>query len=179
MNIPDLIRDDVVLKFYGDRAAFAGIAVIDTYDIYDFDWDWSSIQSRTVDLMNRNGMMVWGCPQHQLQIRVSIRESSVPKNEADHASFLIRAQGTLCLCNYQSITMCAQYNDYKLPQPEDSVFTLPHGLYRASLYRMFDWNCRDQFVEALNEGDNYVLVFQPWSSGPETNDFKKIPWVGE
>jgi hypothetical protein len=176
VNIPDLNNGDVDLEYHADRDAFVALASVNEYNIYDFDWDWENIQSRSLALMNRNSMIAWATPQHRFKIKVSLSKPDISR-AVEKFSAVLQITGVVCLCGYTTITMCAQFDNYKIPQPEDGVFRLPHGLYEVTVYSMFEWDHWDQFAVKLNEGDHYIVVFKLWESGPETNDFRALPWM--
>ena len=177
MSIHNLKDGDYTYKVFGDNAAFLAIVDIDTYDIYDYDWDYHNLNERLTTRINLKKAIAWGCPQDEFQIRItqSISEEEI-KQSFNSFSQNYESHGVLSLSNYTSLTMCAQFDDFKLPQPEDGVFSVKPNGYLVTIYQMFAWETGQQFAEKLNQGDNYIIVFKKNSFAHPKNTFTKIPW---
>jgi hypothetical protein len=176
MGIHNLESGDYTFKIFGENATFLSIIDIDTHDIYDYDWDYESLCERLVKRMNLKKTIVWGCSYNYFQIRMTMYPNeNIEKTHFRSFSLYFETHGVLCLGNLDSVAMCAQFNDYKLPQPQDGVFTLPPSGYLVTVYQMFPRE-DEYYAESINEGDNYIINFKNIGFHNPDNSFNQIPW---
>lgn len=180
MNLPALATDDLCHEL-GNDPAYLAIVDIDRY-AKDFpDWDYASLTAKLVADMNAGVVVAWGTPEDNLRVRLTRRPIDAATAVRVDASTCGRLStgGRLCLANYTSLTMCAQFAKYGFPHDEDFAFTIPAGTYDVEIHRLFAHADGAQSPAGeLPEGDHYVVVFTPADDSAPPHALR-IAWAAE
>ncbi|MBL8938867.1 MAG: hypothetical protein JNM69_30175 [Archangium sp.] len=163
MPTPSALEKDLTHEV-GDDAAYLAIIDLGSYAKDLPDWDYPQLTKKLAADMSAGRVVAWGCCEGPMQVRLSRAAPSKALVKERHAALTstLVVTGPLCLAGYTSITMCAQFEDQRFPQPADLLFSLPPGRYSVTVSRRFVHEEGEQFPEGeLPEGDAYVVTFEP------------------
>jgi len=162
----------------GNDPAYLAIIDIARYPKDLPDWNFTTLTAKLVGAMNDGAAIAWGTPQDSLTVRLTMTPldaSTKRRVDATTVGRLVTA-GSLCLANYTSLTMCAQFEDCAFPQREDFAFELRPGSYDVEIHRLFAHADGEQFAE-LPPGDHYVVVVTPAETMRAAPSATKIAWA--
>lgn len=161
-----------------DGSGFNGIANLDQYKSFVAkNWDFDLLKKHFVEQMGLNRILVWATTASggTWQIKVGDEKSdATPFREIK--GIIEVTNKRLYLCNYETLTMAAQFETVQLPEAHlDSLFVeMENGKYGVTIRQMNDLgNC-----VAENSRIDFELVFQKIKKIPEIyhNQFSNIIW---
>jgi len=164
----------------GNDPAYLAIIDLERYAKNLPDWDYGTLTAKLVADMNEARVIAWGTPEANLRIRLTTQPLDAATAAAVNATTRgrLKTTGRLCLANYTSLTMCAQFEKYSFPHDEDLAFALAPGTYDVEVHRLFAHADGAQDPdEKLPAGDHYVVVFTPASADAEPVHATSIAWA--
>jgi hypothetical protein len=158
--------------------AYMAVLDIATYDKDMADWDYERLTTKIASQMEQERIFAWGCPEGDLQIRIT---ANLPSGSSFHpiesVSGFLATSGQLCFTSYDNLTMCAQFEKYHFPEHKDHPFTVDPGRYQITVYRMFHWQHGEDSYESIEEGDHFIIVLRPAPSSAPSLRFDSVPWA--
>ena len=122
-----------------DDSGFLALIDPDAYSGFvGTDWDLRQILERFAREMTERRLLIWGTGQEGCwTVGVSCDPSPVTGLREVHGS-IISTKGRLCVTNYESLTMAAQFSDITLPEKHqaDLVVTVVPGSYRCRIVQI-------------------------------------------
>lgn len=128
------------LEIY-DSSGFIGIVNAQLYKTFiDTDWELDQVLERFRTETNNSHCIIWSLGTQNL-MTIDLVDEFSNKNAFRAIKTQIQVtNGVLYLVNYDDLTMCAQYEDEKLPSDLHSELkiALENGIYDAHLKQFFD-----------------------------------------
>ena len=172
----ELGKSDMVFS-HSPNPAYMAVLDIPTYDAFLPDWDWHSLTARVARQMSQERIFAWGCPEYDLQVRITATAPSGDFRPVESISGFLTTSGRLCFASYDNLTMCAQFDDRRFPDHEDQPFTVDAGHHQIVVHCMFYWRHGQQFPDRIAEGDHYIIVISPADRSLSPKYFGTVPWV--
>lgn len=160
-----------------DDSGFLALVDPDSYPSFlSADWTLDQIRRHFVSQMHEKRLVIWGTGREDIwHVKVQFERSA-------HAGFrefstFIRASGErLLLTNYESLTMAAQFDDVKLPEPHDLGLLIPvrAGLYCCRVIQRFDpepWN-----PTLRDEKADFIIELVSAKEHERVESLDEIPW---
>lgn len=154
-----------------DDSGFLGIIDPDRYESFvDENWTFESIRAHIVRQMAQRRILMWSTGGEGTR-RLAI--TTWPDELRGHRHIVGPIEvsvGRLCLVNYETISMAAQFKDVAIPEKhmEDCVFSLPSGLYQCRITQTAN---PDETTPSFDESiAHFVLAF-------EMLDTSTLPWT--
>jgi len=158
--------------------AYMAVLDIATYDKDMADWDYHRLTAKIASQMEQERIFAWGCPECDLQIRITANPPSGSNfHPVESVSGFLATSGQLCFTSYDNLTMCAQFKEYHFPDHEDRPFTIEPGRYQITVHRMFHWQHGEQSPESIEEGDHFIIALRPAPSSAPSLRFDSVPWA--
>ena len=166
--IADMIGDGSYLAILdaGRYASFVGS------DWYEND---RLLEPHFVEQMRRNVALVWDTGL-ETDWRLEIREAfSSDRGFREVVGSIESSNGTLCLVNYDSLSMAAQFADQRLPDASSKELLLAPGIYKFRVIQVIDPRDRTSLTEQFDAGGaNFVLEYER-TDRPLTA-WTEVPW---
>jgi hypothetical protein len=144
---------------------FQVLADPESYRGFLGEWTCRSIADMALRQMNQEKLLAWGTPEGHYSFKFHCGKRL---QRVSHRQFegCIHTTGTLCLASFGSVTMCAQFEDYKLPQPQDYCIQVAPGRYHVTVQQLFRWRGggqlpSDDYPGEMAEGLNYYIAIRP------------------
>ncbi|MFO0822741.1 MAG: hypothetical protein U0792_06410 [Gemmataceae bacterium] len=160
-----------------DDSGFLAVVVPTTYEGFvDSDWKFDQLLNHFRAQMSRQSLLIWGTGLAGIwKVEVLLRASR--RNGFREVSGPIQViGGCVLLTNYESLTMAAQFEDVRLPEPHQKnlLVEVPDGEYRCRVIQMFD----PSNAGAVGPGKpDFVVEFARAGSLPAA--WAEIPWFTE
>ncbi|WP_158635356.1 hypothetical protein [Luteimonas cucumeris] len=166
----------VVIHVGGDGSH---LAIADLARYVSFVGDWAENDRLRKHLMaqtEKESIIAWGSG-FETDWVVSVKPGiSQRQGYREFQSVISTQSGKLHLVNYDSLTMAAQFDDYRLPdkETESYAFRIPPGRYRVRIVQLV--NPDSNWWESLGDGDPAFLVeYEPADSSDRSQQM--VPWV--
>jgi|688.fasta_scaffold700443_2 hypothetical protein len=159
-----------------DDSGFLAIYDPDAYRSFvSADWDFGVLRRRFIEEMDERRLLIWGTGlECTWQIEIS-RDAVLTNAFRQITGHIQSSKGRLCLGNYESLSMAAQFEDVKLPERHQSelLFQVPPGDYCCRVLQLND----PESDRALDNSTQFVLELTPLKTSIE--NWKEIPWFEE
>ena len=122
-----------------DGSGFLAIVDPDSYQGFVAeDWTYESLLDHFAQEMRRRSLLVWATSEHGGTWTVTTDAPS--RTGRSVTGTIVSTGGRLCLTDYESLTMAAQFPDVTLPEPHmaDLVFEVPAGTLACTVTRYHD-----------------------------------------
>ncbi|GAB3986313.1 hypothetical protein V1634_06010 [Plantactinospora veratri] len=162
-----------------DDSGFLGLVDHHVYQGFvNKDWTYESLFGHFCAAMEQRSLLLWGTGRENDWTVEVIVGDLVEQPGFRRAAGPIRVTaGQLHLVNYESLTMAAQFDDVRLPEPhrQDLVFEVPTGIYRCEVNQLDDPDVdleddpdrsRPHFLLTLTAGRQA----EPWRTPPWHDD---------
>ncbi|GIF70959.1 hypothetical protein [Asanoa siamensis] len=148
------------------------IALVDHHAYHGYvspEWTYETLFARFRDAMGERQLLIWGTGREEDWIVDVVVGGPAPADCFRRAVGPIRVtSGQLHVLSYDSLSMAAQFDDVRLPEPHRSrqVFDLAPGLYSCDVAQL-----EDPDYEATRE-PHFVLTLtanynaEPWQDPP-------------
>src|SRR6476619_1874578 len=119
------------------------LALIDPASYRSFvaaDWTLDQLINRFREEMRDKRLLIWGTGREDLwRVEVRFHRSSIG-GFREFTAPVYAAGGYLLLTNFESLTIAAQFDDVKLPEPHqtDLLIPVPTGSYSCRIVQRFD-----------------------------------------
>jgi hypothetical protein len=160
-----------------DDSGFSGIANFHQYQSFVArNWDFEMIKRHIIEQSNLNRILFWGTLLGgDWRVKIVDESSEIPAF-GEFRGFLEVSNRRLYLCNYETLTMAAQFEDVKLPEAHlsDLYIELKNGKYGLKIRQMYDpENYKREELEV-----DFEIVIQEVKKNFEIyhNRFDQIPW---
>ncbi|MCA3152944.1 MAG: hypothetical protein ING77_17380 [Rhodocyclaceae bacterium] len=133
------------------------------------DWEYEQLMRHFASEMTRRSILVWDCGDGGDDYRIRIRNQITAQTGWRETLGEIRATGEqFHLASYTALTMCAQFNDYHLPEKHESNLVVPvsPGLYRVRIVQMYD----PAKAGNVNDDEPHFLVELERGDGPSWSE---------
>lgn len=160
-----------------DDSGFIGIANFDQYQSFVANrWNFDMIKQHTIGQSNLNRILFWATSfEEDWRIKI-VDEATNTAAFSEFRGFLEVSDQRLYLCNYETLTMAAQFEDVKLPEThlQDLYIELKNGKYGLTIRQMYD--PENYKREELNF--DFEIVIQEVKKNIEIyhNRFDQLPW---
>jgi hypothetical protein len=122
-----------------DDSGFLAIIDPDSYrGFVGEDWTYESLLEHLAREMQRRSLLVWATSEHG-------GTWTITTEAANHAGrsvtgTIVSTSGRLCITNYESLTMAAQFADVALPEPHmaDLLFDVEAGTLQCTVTQIHD-----------------------------------------
>lgn len=166
----------VTIHVGGDGSQLA-IGDLDRYESFVGDWDENDrLRKHLIAQADKEAIIAWGSG-FETDWVVSIQPGfSGRKGYREFRSVISTPSGKLHIVNYDSLTMAAQFDDYRLPDKETYAyaFQVPPGRYQFRIVQLV--NPDTDWWTHLGEGDPAFLVeYEP--AGTSDRPQQTIPWA--
>jgi hypothetical protein len=176
-RILQLWESDLVFRHTTDPA-FMAVLDMAHYESFLPDWDWPKLKAKVAQQMTQERIFAWGCPEYDLQIRITGTPPAGPDfHPVESIPGFLNTAGRLCFTSFDSVAMCAQFEDRHFPGDEDRPFSTSPGRYEIVVHRMFEWRHGEQFPDVISAGDHYVIAITPASLTSPPKEFDTVPWA--
>ena len=164
-----------VYEFSNDPA-FVGIVDVCSYQADFPNWDWDTLCKKVVSQMREGRILAWGTPEDSFRFVLQTGSLDYHLEPKKSYSQLFRSTGKVVLANYDTITMCAQFDDNALPQPEDIELNIKPGVHRITVHRFFSWNDGEQgLIKRFGDLDFIINVEE--AEAFDLQEVSSIPWT--
>lgn len=169
-----LWKEDCVLLFeVTDDSGFLAIYDPEKYSSFvDEDWEFDQLLNHFVDQINKNHLLVWatgsaGTWKVEIGSEITDRQGF-----RQLTGFINILDNRLCLANYETLTMAAQFSDVRLPEPHLNYLTLPlnNGFYRCRIVQLFDPN------SSSDSSQNVDFAIELEQAQDGQNNWITLPW---
>lgn len=165
-----------IVHVWGDGSHLA-IVDLDRYQAFVGDWDQDDrLRKHLLAQAGREAIVAWGAG-FETDWVVSIRPGfSARQGFREFRSVISTQTGRLYLLNYDSLTMAAQFDDYRLPDKDTvaTAFQVPPGRYRARIVQLVD---PDTVVQERDDRDpEFLIEYEP--AGEQDHPQQAVPWAG-
>lgn len=161
----------------GDGSLIA-LADLSTYKSF-VDKNWHEdfkLQKHLLDESDRLAIALWGTG-FESDWKVEFREGITQlEGVRSMEQYINNSSGSLHLINYDSLTMAAQFEDYKLPDEETEAYevSLPKGVLKVRIIQLIDPKA-DGFWEDFDKMPGFILEYERVDGGE--NKLPRIPWT--
>lgn len=161
-----------------DYSGFSALVNLDQYKSFvASNWDFDLLKKHFVKQMNLNRILVWATSGSGGTWQVKIGdEKSEPTPFREVKGFIEVSNNRLYLCNYETLTMAAQFETVQLPEAHlGSLFVeMENGKYGVTIRQMNDFENN----RAEDNGIDFELVLQKIKKFPDIyhNQFSNIIW---
>ncbi|WP_421798674.1 hypothetical protein [Haliscomenobacter sp.] len=161
-----------------DGYGFNAIANLDQYDSFVAkNWDFDLLKKHFLQQMSLNRILIWTTTPSGGTWQINLvdeKSDEIPFREI--RGVIEVSNKRLYLCNYETLTMAAQFETVQLPEPYlSSLFIeMENGKYGVTIRQMNDLgNCVTEDTRI-----DFELVFQKIKKFPEIyhNQFSNIIW---
>ena len=158
-------------------ANYGCLALLDSESYEGFvheDWQLNQLKRHICSQAAKERIVAWGCVSGNWRIRFTIGQN--PIAAVHEFSGVIRSSGNLLLTSYESLTMAAQFEDVKLPEPHEvsNLLEVPRGRFIVHVGQTFD-HSQAEAEEVFEQASPHFIVSllpgQQTISTPAT-----IPW---
>ena len=160
-----------------DDSGFIGIANFHQYQSFvASNWDFDMIKQHIIGQSNLNRILFWAT-YHEEDWRVKIVDEAADTAAfSEFRGFLEVSDRRLYLCNYETLTLAAQFEDVKLPEVHlsDLYIELKNGKYGVKIRQMY--NPENYKREEL--AFDFEIVIQEIKKNVDIyhNRFDQLPW---
>ena len=136
------------------------------------DWAYEQLMRHFASEITRRSILVWDCGDGGDSYRIRIRNKISTQTGWREILGAINATGEqLHLVSYSALTMCAQFNDYQLPEKHERNLVVPvnPGLYKVRIVQMYD----PAKAGNLNDDEPHFLI--ELERG-ETSSWLEVAW---
>lgn len=157
------------------------LAIIDpvAYSSFvDSEWTFNQLVRHFQDETALQRMAIWGTGREDIW-RVEIRHGRTSEPGFREFTTLLRSSNDhLLLTNYESLTMAAQFEDVRLPEPHQKsmVFPLASGLYSCRVVQRFDPDICDP-SNRKEEVDFRIEIVAAENHVASNSEMLEIPWM--
>ena len=147
-----------------DDSGFLAIIDPDSYQGFvGEDWTYESLFGHFAHEMARRSLLVWATSEHGGTWTVAIGGPSHAGNSVTGG--IASTSGRLCITDYDSLTMAAQFADVRLPEPHmaDLTFDVEAGLLACTVTRLHD--------DDSTPGPHFAISLSPTAAAG-------TPWAG-
>jgi hypothetical protein len=115
----------------------------ETYKTFvDKDWELEQLKNHFIHQMNLNSLIVWQTNNFGGSYW-KVKFNTIESNEIAHSEFntsIEVTEGKLYLADYTDLTMCAQFEEYKIPakKRENQYIEIENGKYQVKVKRLFN-----------------------------------------
>jgi hypothetical protein len=160
-----------------DDSGFLAVVVPATYEGFvESNWQFSQLLAHFRTQMSRQSLLIWGTGLAGIwKVEVPLRASR-RKGFREVSGPLQVTGGCVLLTNYESLTMAAQFEDVRLPEPHQKnlLLDVPDGEYRCRVIQMFD----PSTARVIGSGKpDFVVEIARSGSLPAV--WVEIPWFTE
>ncbi len=143
------------------------------------DFDFGDFHCHVIDQMGSGALLFWATGiERDWRVQVTARndESVAPGVYRSIVGFIIVTDDRLLIVNYETVSMAAQFDDIRLPEPYLAYcqFTIPCGAYHCRVSQKAD---PDAPIPENPDGDgwDFHLQLRP-AAGPSTI-WSRIQWL--
>ncbi len=155
-----------------DDSGFLGLFDPDAYvSFVDENWTTERLFGHFRRQMLRETLLLWGTGRERLW-RVQVEERwDDPAGFRAVTGPIVASAGRLCLTNYDSLSMGAQFEDVALPEPHDArlLLAVPAGRYSCRVVQLTDPKVKQQEL-----GPDFLVQLQ--RADIPTPPWEQIPW---
>ena len=161
-----------------DYSGFSAIVDLDQYKSFvASNWDFDLLKKHFVKQMDLNRILVWATSGSGGTWQVKIGDEKSDASPFREVKGVIEVTNNrLYLCNYETLTMAAQFETVQLPEAYlDSLFIdLENGKYGVAIRQMHDL---ENYFDENNEID-FEVILRKIRKFPEiyNNQFGEIIW---
>ncbi|TXK84670.1 hypothetical protein [Paenibacillus sp. N3.4] len=156
-----------------DDSGFLGILNPHTYiSFVDENWQLEQLINHFKHQINNKNLLLWGTGSEGTW-RVEVNNKMTERTGFRDIEGIIEVtDNKLCLINYESLTMGAQFSDVILPEDhlKDCIFEISNGLYICRIIQMFEpeesYDDKSE-VHFIIEYDLFNGSYHKWN---------RIPW---
>jgi hypothetical protein len=157
-----------------DDSGFLAVVVPSTYGSFvGSDWEFDQLMDHFRRQMSRGSLLIVGTGlEGKWRVGVGLGGCS-EQGFREVVGALQVVGGSVLVTNYESLTMAAEFDDVRLPEPHEKhqVVELPDGTYGCRVVQMFDPEQED----SAGEGSvDFMLEFVQTSN--LTAPLRDIPW---
>jgi hypothetical protein len=154
-----------------DDSGFLALVDPDSYEGFLGDWDYDSIMVRFREAMASRSLLLWHTG-HGGFWQVAVSDPAPASGFRRTAGPIRSAKGRLLITNYESLTMAAQFEDVRLPEPHlaDLLIEVAPGDHTCEVTQVYDPADGD-----LGDGAHFVLTLTPGGTLPA---WKAPAWPG-
>ncbi len=172
-RIAALMEGSMMIYKVTDDSGFLGIINPDLYQSFvDENWEFDQLFAHFKMEIKKKNLLLWGTGGEGIW-KVEVRnEISKEKGMRQFEGFIKVTQEMLCLTNYESLTMAAQFSDVKLPEKhqQDLNIIMKNGLYQCRIVQLF--NPADMSKKGISY--DFLVEFAKVLTGE--NNWEQIPW---
>lgn len=164
-----------------DDSGFLALIDSDGYEGFvDENWDFPQLLTHFQSQMQQHRLLIWGTGAEAVW-HVEVQFEPVQEQGfQEQIGSIDVSEGWLLLTNYESLTMAAQFEDVKLPEPhqQKQLLQVGPGVYRCRIIQLQDHAYNPEREQGINEkrvGADYIIellrheeLAPPWQS---------IPWA--
>ncbi|WP_379134063.1 hypothetical protein [Paenibacillus sp. sgz500958] len=163
------------MKLYeiADDSGFMGLFNPERYSSFvDEDWDLKRLLNHFMKQIQSNNLLFWSTGTEGTWTVSINKEITSVTGFREIEGVIEVTNGKLCLINYESLTMGAQFEDVVLPERhlEDCSFEINNGVYKTRIIQMFNPE-----IYSDNAKVHFILEFE--QTNVSKSNWGKIPWL--
>jgi len=161
-----------------DDSGFLALVDPDAYrGFVGEDWQSEDVLQRFQEEMLALHVLPWGTGMENLWRVVVRRTITSVSGFREVTGWIISSSGRLLLTNYESLTMVAQFEDQRLPQPQerDQLLEVEPGAYRCRIVQLHNPAYSPENSAAIEDARMHFLVELEQAEAPKT-PWSVIPW---
>jgi hypothetical protein len=150
-----------------DDSGFLAIIDPDSYQGFVADdWTYESLFEHFAKEMRRRSLLIWATSEHGGTWTVTTEAPSHAGRSV--TGNIVSTMGRLCVTNYESLTMAAQFADVSLPEPHmaDLLFNVEVGTLDCSVTQLHD--------DDSAPGPHFAISLSP--AGPLGEPWARPAW---
>ena len=163
------VTDDSGFLALIDPAAYAAFV--------SADWTLHRLIQHFKTEMRHEHLAIWGTGREDVW-RVDVTfENPAPVDFREFSTTIRASGGHLLLTNYESLTMAAQFDDVRLPEPRQTNLLIPlqTGLYCCRVIQRFNPDASDPPVRAKLA--DFVIELTTMAASEKIKGLTTIPWT--